>query len=108
MNSHFAAAVAPGREARRRDRAALTSGLMVRASWSSIAITELNGSPVALTPSLARASSPPSACRTSANTNGFETLWIENSTSASPTAKISPVVPATAIAKSSEGTAASA
>ena len=74
MNCHFASAVAPGARLVVAIAPALTSGLIVLASWSSIAMTELNGSPVALTPSLARASSPPSASRTKANTKGFETL----------------------------------
>ena len=43
-----------------------------------MAITELNGSPVLLTPRRRRASSWPIASQTRANTNGFDTLWIEN------------------------------
>ena len=57
---------------------AFTIGFIVRAALSSIAITELNGRPVLFTPSLRRASSWPIASHTSANTNGFDTLWIEN------------------------------
>ena len=58
---------------------AFTIGLMVRSSPSSMAITELNGRPVLFTPSFARASWYPRASQTSAKTNGFDTLWMENS-----------------------------
>jgi hypothetical protein len=42
-------------------------------------LSELNGSPVAFTPTLLRASLHPSAWATSANKKGLETLMIENS-----------------------------
>ena len=51
---------------------------MVLAAFSSTAIKELNGNPVALTPSPSLAASYPTAWHTNAKTNGFETLWIEN------------------------------
>ena len=51
-----------------------------------MAASELNGRPVAFAPSLARASSGPIVSHTSANTNGFDTLMIENSCSVSPAA----------------------
>ncbi|HWZ66794.1 MAG TPA: hypothetical protein VNW89_03090 [Stellaceae bacterium] len=40
---------------------AFTIGFIVRSLFSSMAITELKGSPVALTPSFLRASSSPAA-----------------------------------------------
>jgi hypothetical protein len=49
-----------------------------------MAASELNGSPVAFAPSRSRASSGPIFSQTSANTNGFDTLMIENSYSMSP------------------------
>ena len=65
---------------------AFTIGFMVRSLFSSTAITELKGSPVLLTPILRRASSQPTAWDTRAKTKGFDTLWIEKGSSASPTA----------------------
>ena len=58
---------------------ALTIGLVARSALISTAITELNGSPVLFTPMWRRTSSTPSASQISANTNGLDTLWIENS-----------------------------
>ena len=69
---------------------ALTIGFIVRSAFSSIAITELNGRPVLFTPSFRRASSWPMASHTSANTNGLDTLWIENRWVASPAATVRP------------------
>ena len=62
-----------------------TIGFVVCCGLSSIAITELNGRPVLLTPSRRRASSAPIASSTRANTNAFEMLWIVNGQRASPT-----------------------
>ena len=70
----------PGSGAEERWRFVLPSTLC------STAVSELNASPVLFTPSRRRASSGPRLSHTSANTNGFETLMIVNSTSASPTA----------------------
>ena len=54
---------------------------LVRASWLySIAVTELNAMPVALTPSRPRASSAPSSSQISAKTKGLETLMIGEGT----------------------------
>ena len=87
---------------------ALTIGFIVRSALSSIAITELNGRPVLLTPSLRRASSWPMASHTSANTNGLETLWIENGWVASPTASRRPSALTMQAPNRSGGTRASA
>ena len=65
---------------------ALTIGLVRPSSVRSTADSELNGSPVAFTPTRLRISSGPSCAHTSANTNGFDTLMIVNSWSASPAA----------------------
>jgi hypothetical protein len=62
---------------------AFTIGL-VRPPPCSTAASELNGNPVAFAPSLVRASSGPIVSQTSANTNGFDTLMIENLYSVSP------------------------
>jgi hypothetical protein len=50
MKRHFASAVAPGARLVVAMAPALTIGFIVRSALSSTAITELNGSPVALTP----------------------------------------------------------
>ncbi len=63
-----------------------TIGFVRPSPLRSTASSELNGRPVLFTPSFSRAASGPSASHTSANTNGLETLMIENSVSASPTA----------------------
>ncbi len=64
---------------------ALTIGFIVRSAPSSMAMTESKGRPVLLTPSFSRAVSAPIASHTRAKTNGFDTLWIENSVVVSPT-----------------------
>jgi hypothetical protein len=87
---------------------ALTMGFRVRSSLSSIAITELNGRPVLFTPSFSWARSCPITSQTRANTNGLDTLWIENSTWASPTENSVPPTPATQAPNPSAGAAASA
>ena len=71
---------------------ALAIGLVTRRSFSSTAITELNGMPVLFTPSFSRATSAPSASHTRAKTNGLETLWMENGAVASPAVTSSPDV----------------
>ena len=53
----MSSAVAPGTRLVVAIAPALTIGFIVRSSLSSMAMTELNGSPVLLTPSLRRASS---------------------------------------------------
>ena len=83
---HFSSSVSPGTRLVVAMAPAFTIGFMVRLALSSTAITESKGRPVALTPSRARASWAPIASQTSANTNGFDTLWMEKGTSASPTA----------------------
>lgn len=67
----------------------------------------MNGSPVLLTPIRVRTVSRPSSWLTRAKTNGFETDWIENGWSASPTAYTAPLTCATAMPKSSGSTSAS-
>ena len=76
---------------------ALTSGFIVRSTLGSTAISESKGKPVLLTPSRCRASPYPIASHTNANTNGLETLWIENAVSTSPISKDLPVAPTTQI-----------
>jgi hypothetical protein len=55
MNRHLAAAVSPGTRLVVAMAPALTMGFMVRSALSSIAMTELNGRPVAFTPIFSRA-----------------------------------------------------
>ncbi len=93
MAAHFWPAVAPGTRLVVAMAPALTIGFIVRSSLSSMAMTELNGIPVLLTPRRSRAASWPMAWHTRANTNGLDTLWMENSASASPTAWIPPPMP---------------
>ena len=73
-----------------------------------MAITELKGRPVLLTPSFSRAASAPSAWQTRAKTNGLDTLWIENVVVVSPTSVIRPWMPAMQAPNASGGAAASA
>ena len=87
---------------------ALTNGFIVRSSFSSTAISELNGKPVLLTPRRCRAASYPIASQTSAKTNGLETLWIENAVSTSPISKNRPPAPTTQIPNSPGDALASA
>ena len=86
MASHFSSARAPGTRLVAAIAPEFTIGFVRPSGLRSTASSELNGSPVLLTPSFARTSSWPRAWQTSAKTNGFETLMIENSLSASPTA----------------------
>ena len=65
---------------------ALTIGFVRPSALRSTAASELNGMPVAFTPTGVCSSSGPSRSQASANTNGFETLMIVNSWSASPAA----------------------
>jgi hypothetical protein len=85
----------------------LTIGF-VRPSVRSTASSESNARPVAFAPTRTRSSTAPTTWATRANTNGFATLMIVNSTSASPTAKTSPLVPVTQTPNSSGETRASA
>ena len=87
---------------------AFTIGFVRPSEPCSTAASELNGRPVALAPIFRRISSGPSDWQTSANTNGFATLMIANSASASPAAHSSPLVATTQMPKSSRGTRASA
>ncbi len=73
-------AIAPG----------FTIGFVRPSSLCSIASSELNGSPVALTPTALRTASGPTVAQTSAKTNGFATLMSVNSASSSPTPYTSP------------------
>ena len=97
--SHFSSAVSPGIRLVVAIAPALTSGFMVRSALSSTAISELNGKPVQFTPRLCRAASYPSWSHTRANTNGLETLWIENLVSTSPISNDRPRTPTTADAE---------
>ena len=86
----------------------LTIGFVRPSGLRSTASTELNASPVALTPIRSRIAAGPSRSQTRANTNGFETLMIVNSRSASPTAYALPSVLTTQMPNRSSGTRASA
>ena len=86
----------------------LTIGLVRPSGVRSIAVTALNGSPVAFTPSRSRAPVAPITSQTSAKTKGFDTLMIAKAWSASPTAWTAPSVPTTQMPKRSAGTRASA
>ena len=101
IRSHFSSAVAPGTRLVVAIAPALTNGFIVRSPFSSTAISELKGKPVLLTPSWRRASSYPIASHTRANTNGLETLWIENVVSTSPISKDLPRAPTTRDAEQS-------
>ena len=107
-NSHFASAVAPGTRLVAAIAPGLTIGFVRPSPLRSIAVSELNARPVLLTPSSRRASSGPKLSQTSAKTNGFATLMIANSTSASPTEKTAPFVETTQMPNWSAGTRASA
>jgi hypothetical protein len=65
---------------------AFTIGLVRPSRLRSTAASELNGSPVAFTPSRRLAASAPSAWQIRANTNGLATLMMVNRWSASPAA----------------------
>src|SRR5579883_2642850 len=108
MKSHFSSAVAPGARLVVAIAPAFTIGFVRPSPLRSTAANELNGRPVAFAPSFSRACSGPTAWQTAAKTNGFDTLIIENSYSASPAAWISPLVPATQTPNKSLGTAANA
>ena len=56
----------------------LTMGFVLPSSLRSTAAKELNGRPVALRPTRRRAVSGPRTCKINANTNGLDTLMIEN------------------------------
>ena len=101
-------AVAPGTRLVVAMAPALTIGFIVRSSLSSTAITELKGSPVLLTPRWSRAAHEPIAWQTRANTNGLDTLCIENSTAVSPAENTAPPTPTTLIPKRLGAASASA
>src|SRR6516165_6912598 len=108
MKSHFASADAPGARLVVAIAPAFTIGLVRPSPLRSTAASELKGKPVAFAPSFWRACSGPTAWQTAANTNAFDTLMMENSYSVSPTAWISPLVPATQMPNRSLGTSANA
>lgn len=85
-NVHFAARVRPGTRLVVAIAPEFTIGFVRPSAFRSIPSRELNASPVALTPMRCRVSSTPRASHTKAKMNGFETLMIENSCSASPAA----------------------
>ena len=91
-------AIAPG----------LTIGLVRPPGPLSMAVTELKGKPVPLTPISSRILSPPCAVQARAKTNGFETLMMVNGTPASPADVSRPSTLATLIPKRSRGIRASA
>ena len=78
MNRHCSSTVEPGARLVAAIAPGLTIGLVRPSPLRSIASSELNGRPVALTPTRRRAASGPRTSQTSANTNGFDTLMIEN------------------------------
>ncbi len=86
MISHFSPAVAPGTRLVVAMAPGFTIGFVRPSALRSTAASELNGRPVALTPSLSPRLVRPHGLATSAKTNGFETLMIANSTAASPAA----------------------
>src|SRR5262249_55997336 len=83
-NGERAAGVTPGTRLAVAIAPGFTIGFVRPSVLRSTASVELNGNPVAFTPSLVRASSGPSASHTRAKTNGFATLISVNSTPASP------------------------
>ena len=85
MNPHRSSAVAPGTRLVVMIAPGLTIGFVRPSALASIAATELNGNPVPLAPSFARASAGPISWQTSANTNGLDTLMIVKSCPVSPT-----------------------
>ncbi len=78
MCFHFSSDVAPGTRLVVAIAPELTIGFVRRSAFNSIAMTELNGSPVAFTPSCSRACSAPMSWHTIAKTNGLDTLMIAN------------------------------
>jgi len=73
----------------------------------STAVAELNAKPVAFTPTRRRTASTPTAAQTSAKTNGFETLMMGKTTSASPVRATWPVTDTTLSPNRSGSAAAS-
>ena len=76
-----------------RGGAALADRVFTPLGW------RVEAKPVPFTPSFERAASYPIAWQTSANTNGLDTLMIENSTSVSPASTTAPLVAARQIPK---------
>ena len=92
--AHLSSTVDPGTRLVVAMAPAFTSGFMVRLSLSSTAMTESNGRPVAfVAEQLAGRVRRRSASHTSANTNGLDTLWMENGMVASPTEIVWPATP---------------
>jgi hypothetical protein len=91
MNLHRSVLVVPGTRLVVAIAPELTIGFVRPSGPCSIAVSELNGRPVAFTPSNSRAGSAPIASHTSAKTNGFETLMIAKGTLASPAAYTLPL-----------------
>ena len=85
MKRHRSSLVAPGMRLVVAIAPEFTIGFVRPPSPCSMAVSELNGKPVAFSPILRLTSSGPSAAQMSAKTNGFATLMIVNSTSSSPT-----------------------
>jgi hypothetical protein len=108
MNAHLASALAPGTRLVAAIAPGLTIGFVLPSGLASIAASELNGRPVAFTPTRSWTSSGPRSSHTSAKRNGFETLMIANSYRASPTAKTAPLIPTTHRPKRSGDTRARA
>src|SRR6516225_11487158 len=108
MNLHLASTVAPAARLVVAIAPAFTIGLVRPSTLSSIAVSELNGSPVLFTPSLSRACSAPIDWQTNANTKGLDTLMIANSYSALPAGYTLPLVPTTQIPNNRAGTRARA
>src|SRR5271167_2991297 len=108
MNAHFSSGVEPGTRLVAAIAPGFTIGFVRPSSLRSTAARALNGRPVALTPSLWRATSAPRTWQISANTNGFDTLMIENGTSQSPLAWTAPFTPTTQRPNRSGGAAARA
>ena len=106
--SHLASAFEPGTRLAAAIAPEFTIGFVRPSGLRSIAASELNARPVLLAPSRRRASSGPRLSQTRAKTNGFATLMIVNSISASPTEKTAPCVATTQMPNRSGGTRASA
>ena len=100
--------VAPGDEARRGDRTRVDHRVRAAVALRSTASSELNGSPVALTPTAARISRARARRRRARTRTASTTLMIVNSSSASPTAWTSPLVATTQIPKGRAARRASA
>ena len=108
MKRHLAWNEVPGTRLVVAMAPAFTMGFVLPSALRSMAASELNGSPVAFTPSFSRAFSGPKDWQTRAKMNGLETLMMENSYSASPAAYMLPLVAITHTPNSLLDTLASA